>query len=57
MTRLAKQVKDRSVCPRRPRNPAKKTGAKKDHLSKGYKEHPNALEGELAAKAFVPKIR
>lgn len=57
MTRMSKQSKDRSVSPKRPRGPAKKTGPKKDKLSKGYKEHPNAIEGDFAAKAFVPKIK
>jgi len=57
MVRLSKQTKDRSVSPRRPRPPALKTGPKKDQLAEGFKAHPNAAEGNLAATAFIPKIK
>jgi hypothetical protein len=56
MVRLSKQTKDRSVSPRRPRAPAKKTGAKKDKLTGGFKAHANAAEGNLAGSLFIPKI-
>ncbi len=57
MVRIAKQAERRAQSPRKHRAPAKKTGALKDNLAKGYKEHANALEGDLAALAFIPKIR
>ena len=57
MSRVSKQAQRRAVSPRRPRPPAKKTGPKEDKLPKGFREHENALDGELAAKAFIPKIR
>ncbi len=57
MVRISKQSEKRAMSRRRPRPPSLKTGAKKNNLPKGYKEHPNALEGELAQSAFIPKIR
>lgn len=57
MTRMSKQARGRAKSPRRPKAPVKKTGPKNDDLPKGYKEHENALEGELAAKVFISKIR
>lgn len=57
MVRISKQSERRAQSPRRPRPPAEKTGAKKDKLAKGFKEHANALEGDAAAVAFIPKIR
>jgi hypothetical protein len=56
MVRLSKKTRDRSVCPRRPRKPAKKTGPLKDALSAGFKAHSNALNGQEAANAFIPKL-
>ena len=57
MTRMSKQNERRMVSPRRPRRPGAKTGPKRDNLPKGYKEHENALVGEQAAAAFIPKVR
>jgi hypothetical protein len=57
MVRISKQSERRAVSRRRPRLPGEKTGARKDNLEKGYKEHANALEGAEAQKAFIPKIK
>lgn len=56
MVRLSKQTRDRSVCPRRTKAPSAKTGAKKDALKLGFKEHANALSGNVAQTAFIPKL-
>lgn len=57
MTRVSKQGKDRSVSPRRPRPPSKKTGPKRDALELGYKPHENALQGSASPlNRFIPKI-
>ncbi len=52
MTRMSKQGERRNKCPRKTKYPAPKTGAKKDNLAKGYKEHFNALDSQMA---FIPK--
>ncbi len=57
MTRISKKAQRRAVSPRKHRNPAVKTGPKKDQLPLGYKEHGNALEGDVAGQAFIPKIK
>ncbi len=57
MVRVSKQSEKRAISRRRPRAPAHKTGPKKDNLANGYKEHANALEGDLAQTAFIPKIK
>lgn len=58
MVRISKQNERRSASPRkRHANLAEKTGPRQDNLSKGFKEQTNAVEGELAAKAFIPKIK
>lgn len=61
MTRMSKKGERRNMSPRRPRIAGKKTGAKKDNLPKGFREHPNALEAVTAEAAssqpFIPKIR
>ncbi|MDN3506284.1 MAG: hypothetical protein P0S96_03545 [Simkaniaceae bacterium] len=56
MTRISKQAERRAKCPRKCKPPQPKTGAKKDNLPKGFKEHSNALEGDIAKTFFVPKI-
>ena len=56
MVRLSKQTRDRSVCPRRPKAPAAKTGPKKDALKQGFKPHANALQGDVAKNAYIPKL-
>jgi hypothetical protein len=57
MVRISKQEERRKVSFRRPRSPALKTGPVKEKLPLGYKAHVNAVEGDLATKMFVPKIR
>lgn len=57
MVRISKQAERRSKSPRRHKKPSIKTGPRKDALSLGYKPHDNALEGEVAAQAFIPKIK
>lgn len=57
MVRISKQAEKRSQFPRKTRKPMPKTGPRKDNLSQGFKEHPNALQGEVGATAFIPKIK
>lgn len=57
MVRISKQNERRMKSPRKNKKPSVKTGTLKDNLPTGYKEHANALEGELATMAFIPKIR
>lgn len=57
MVRMSKQGERRNTSPRRPKPPAQKTGSVSDKLSKGFKEHANALEGDSAAMGFIPKIK
>lgn len=54
MVRISKQAERRSKAPRKLRPSfAEKTGTKKSSLN----EHQNAIEGEIAKKAFIPKIK
>lgn len=57
MVRISKQSERRSKSPHKARPPAVKTGPLKENLKKGFKPHINALEGEIAANAFIPKIK
>ena len=57
MVRISKQAERRGVSFRKNRPPAEKTGPKKNNLPNGFKEHLNAVEGELSAKIFIPKIK
>lgn len=58
MVRISKQNERRSKSPRKRHSTIiEKTGPKVDNLSKGYKEHPNAIPGDSAAFAFIPKIK
>lgn len=57
MVRISKQSERRNQSPRKHRGPSVKTGSLTDNLPKGFKEHSNALQGEIAAGAFIPKIR
>jgi hypothetical protein len=57
MVRISKQSERRNQSPRRNKKPSEKTGPLAPNLPLGFKEHKNALEGELAAQAFIPKIR
>jgi hypothetical protein len=56
MVRISKQAERRSRFPRKHRKPSVKTGPLKDNLPEGYKPHANAIEGNIAAMAFIPKI-
>ncbi|MBY0528719.1 MAG: hypothetical protein K2P51_00845 [Rhabdochlamydiaceae bacterium] len=57
MVRISKQEERRAKSHRRPRPPSPKSGPKKDALPKGFKEHANAIEGNLAHLSFIPKIK
>jgi hypothetical protein len=57
MVRISKQSERRNRSPRKNRAPSAKTGSMRDKLLKGYKEHANALSGDVAATAFIPKIK
>lgn len=57
MVRISKQAERRAKFPRKHKKPSVKTGTLEDQLPKGFKEHPNAIEGDLAATAFIPKIK
>lgn len=57
MVRISKQSERRAQSPRKYQNPSPKTGPKKDNLPKGFKSHANALTGEAAEMAFIPKIK
>lgn len=57
MVRMSKQGERRSQFPRKHRRPSQKTGPLKDHLLKGFKEHLNAVEGDIAKEVFIPKIK
>lgn len=57
MVRISKQAEKRNRFPRKHRAPSAKTGPLQDNLSKGFKEHSNALEGDLAKMVFIPKIK
>lgn len=56
MTRMSKKGERRAICPRRRRPPGKKTGPKVDNLPLGFKEHANAVTGEVAQQLFIPKV-
>lgn len=51
---MSKQGEKRSRFPRKTRGPAQKTGPIKEN---GFRKHSNALEGEIAVSAFIPKIK
>lgn len=57
MVRISKQTERRSRSPRKNRAPSQKTGPLQDNLPKGYKDHENALNGDVASTAFIPKIK
>lgn len=57
MVRIAKQAERRNRSPRKNRAPSAKTGSMQDNLPKGFKEHGNALSGDVAATAYIPKIK
>jgi hypothetical protein len=53
---MSRQWKIRHMSRRCPQAPAAKTGSKKDQLPLGFKPHENALQGDTAKKAFIPKL-
>lgn len=57
MVRISKQAEKRSRFPRKHRAPSAKTGSLQDNLPKGFKEHSNAVAGELSSAVFIPKIK
>lgn len=57
MVRISKQAEIRSRSPKARRAPSPKTGALKDNLPKGFKPHANAVQGDMALSAFIPKIK
>lgn len=57
MVRTSKQAERRGRSPHKHRAPSIKTGPLADNLPKGYKEHANALTGDHAGTAFIPKIK
>ncbi|NGX60337.1 MAG: hypothetical protein KR126chlam3_01510 [Chlamydiae bacterium] len=57
MTRMSKKAERRGQCPRKCKPPQAKTGPKKDNLPKGFIEHENACEKDLAKTAFIPRIK
>lgn len=54
---MSKQGERRNRFPRKHRAPSAKTGPQKDNLPNGFKSHANAIEGDLAAMVFIPKIK
>lgn len=54
MTRISKKGERRHRSPRKTKAPAAKTGAKKDNLPLGYREHSNTVS---MSGTFIPKIR
>ena len=58
MVRISKQNERRAQSPRKRQvRLVKKTGPVADKLPNGYKEHSNAVTGDLAGLAFIPKIK
>lgn len=58
MVRTSKQSDERARSPRKRGAPSiKKTGSVPDNLPLGFKEQKNAIEGDLATTAFIPKIK
>lgn len=57
MVRISKQQERRNRFPRKHRQPSEKTGSKQDNLTTGFKAHSNAVEGDLAGKVFIPKVK
>lgn len=55
MVRISKQSQRRAQSPRKTKKPVAKTGPLKDAIP--FKECANAVEGDIAQKAFIPKIR
>lgn len=57
MVRISKQAEKRQKSPKRCRFPSPKTGALKDELPLGYKEHSNGLQDVNNKSIFIAKIK
>ena len=57
MVRVPKKLREQGKSFRKHRLPSSKTGSKQDQLPLGYKSHENAISGDVAAQAFIPKIK
>lgn len=57
MSRTSKKQDIRAVSPRKRHPAAPKTGARKDALPKGFKEHANAVAGDLATSVFIARVK
>lgn len=57
MVRISKQAERRSRSPRKHRLSSKKTVSNKQESVVMFKEHTNAVQGDLASKVFIPKIK
>jgi len=57
MTRISKKAEKKAQSPRRCRFPSPKTGPLKDNLPEGFKQHTNALTGDMASKVFIGKVK
>lgn len=58
MVRISKQEERRQRSPHRHQNMVRTaTGPKKDKLPKGYREHTNAVTGDLSGKVFIGKVK
>ena len=57
MVRLSKVTRIRQKSHKRPKIGGPKTGPLKQNLPRGFKEHTNALQGDMAKAAFIPKIQ
>jgi hypothetical protein len=55
MVRISKKDRKKK-CPRKPKIGSIKTGAKKDNLPKGFKEHANIYADASSYPTFVPKV-
>lgn len=56
MVRISKQAERRQKAPRKLRPSfAEKTGTKTGNTP--FKEHQNAIDGDIAKTAFIPKIK
>jgi hypothetical protein len=57
MVRISKQQERRQRFPRRPKIAGVKTGPRSNKHSLGFREHPNAVAGDLGQQVFISKIR
>ena len=55
MVRISKKEEIKGRCPKRCRAPAVKTGPRPEAAS--YNVHVNAVAGDQAKAAFIPKIK